>query len=174
MRICQNLSPRLCLLALGTALAGGCQAADQGAMAGSSLADVRSRGVLRVATLNAPTTWYLGTHGPEGLEYELARDFARKLGVKLDMNAVSDVSALRRALQSGSVDLVAAQITPDETWKAAGLASSPYDEIAQQWVYRRGRPKPRSLTEVAAARIVVGQDSPEARSNGSKSRAALK
>jgi membrane-bound lytic murein transglycosylase MltF len=30
---------------------------------------------LRVATLNAPTTWYLGTHGPEGLEYELGAGF---------------------------------------------------------------------------------------------------
>ena len=164
MRISQNLSPRLCLMALafGSALVAGCQAAEQETAAVNALADVRSRGVLRVATLNAPTTWYLGTHGPEGLEYELARDFARKLGVKLDMNAVADVGALRRALQSGTVDLVAAQITPDESWQSAGLASEPYDEIAQQWVYRRGRPKPRSLTEIAAARIVVGQDSPEA------------
>ena len=164
MRISFLPTSRHWLLALtvGGTLMAGCQAAERGPGTVDTLEDVRSRGVLRVATLNAPTTWYLGTHGPEGLEYELARDFARSLGVKLDMNAVSDPDALRRALQSGSVDLVAAQITPDASWQAAGLASEPYDQIVQQWVYRKGRPKPRSLTEIAAARIVVGQDSPEA------------
>jgi membrane-bound lytic murein transglycosylase F len=40
-------------------------------------------GELRVVTSNSPTTFYFDTDEPHGIEYELARGFAARLGVNL-------------------------------------------------------------------------------------------
>jgi len=42
-----------------------------------ALKEIRMRGELRVVTINSPTTYYLGTHGAEGLEFGLAQAKAR-------------------------------------------------------------------------------------------------
>src|SRR5262249_9818890 len=39
----------------------------------SGLAQLRARGELRVGTVNEPTVYYLGAHGPQGFDYRLAR-----------------------------------------------------------------------------------------------------
>src|SRR5579863_7176326 len=64
----------------------------------SSVDQIRARGALRVVTLNAPTTYYEGAHGPEGFEYRLAAAFARDLGVTLVVESVRDEEAMRSAL----------------------------------------------------------------------------
>lgn len=125
-------------------------------------ADIRERGVLRVVTLNQPTTWYLGTHGPEGLEYELASQFAAVHKLRLEMWPAVDVVALRDTLKAGLADIAAAQLTAGNAGDSDGLACAPWDEVVQQWVYRRGEPRPRTLKDVAAARVIVAEDSPEA------------
>jgi membrane-bound lytic murein transglycosylase F len=125
-------------------------------------ADIRERGVLRVVTLNQPTTWYLGTHGPEGLEYELASAFAASRNLRLEMWPAADTAALRAALKSGRADIAAAQLTASATAGDAAIACTPYDEVVQHWVYRRGEQRPRTLADVAAARVIVAEDGPEA------------
>ncbi len=123
---------------------------------------IEARGVLRVATLNSPTTYYLGTHGPEGLEYQLASGFARSLGVRLRVEVFPNRSALREALADGRFDLVAAHLSWDPTWQDVGLPAAPYDTVPQHWIHRRGQSRPATLAEVAARRIVVMEDSVEA------------
>ncbi len=145
--------------ALALALALSCAGSPS---AGKIPADIRSRGVLRVVTLNAPTTWYLGTHGPEGLEHELASEFARVHGLKLEMWPAADLPALRDTLRAGLADIAAAQLTSTARWAGIGLVAAPYHEVPQQWIYRRGAPRPRSLRDIAESRIVVDADSPEA------------
>jgi membrane-bound lytic murein transglycosylase F len=125
-------------------------------------ADIRERGVLRVVTLNQPTTWYLGTHGPEGLEYELASAFAASLKLRLEMWPAADAAALRDTLKAGLADIAAAQLTPESGADGASLACTPWDEVPQHWVYRRGDPRPRTLADIVAARVIVAEDSPEA------------
>lgn len=159
----ERVAPLWRSLALVLALLPTLAAADSAAPERFEIpADIRSRGVLRVVTLNSPTTWYLGTHGPEGLEYELASEFARLHGLKLEMWPAVDLPALRDTLRAGLADLAAAQLTSTASWDGVGLVAAPYHEVVQHWVYRRGAPRPRSLAQIAAARIVVDADSPEA------------
>ncbi len=149
------------LLALLVATVPAC-AREAPTVAPPTPASIVARGALRVAMLNAPTVYYLGTHGPEGLEFQLARDFARNLGVDLEVVQLPSRAALRSALADGRADLAAAQLTFGPEWQTHGLAAAPYDEVAQHWVYRRGRPKPDGLAALAKARIVVMEDSAEA------------
>src|SRR3546814_7283801 len=50
----------------------------------SIMSEVRALGVLRVATVNSPTSYYIGQNGEAtGFAYDLAKAFADRLGVKL-------------------------------------------------------------------------------------------
>jgi membrane-bound lytic murein transglycosylase MltF len=75
----------------------------------AGLARVRARGELRVATVNEPTSYYLGAHGPQGFEYRLAHALSPTVWA-------CSWSSFRRAiapacanmLADGRVDIVAA------------------------------------------------------------------
>jgi membrane-bound lytic murein transglycosylase F len=127
----------------------------------SSLEQIRARGELRVVTLNAPTSYYLGAHGPQGFEYRLAAAFARDLGVTLVMKSVPNAAAMRAALSRGRVDLAAAQISPDEDWRDIGLTTTPYEEIPELVVQPRGRAQVHSIAGLTNKRLVVLKDSPQ-------------
>jgi membrane-bound lytic murein transglycosylase F len=121
----------------------------------SALDRIRERGEIKVVTLNIPTCYYLGAQGTEGLEFEVAREFARQLGVSLVIYPVASDDAMREALTTGRADIAAAQITPDDKWREAGDASAPYGRIPQLVVYRRDTQRPRSTLQLESARLAV-------------------
>ena len=127
----------------------------------TGLAQVRARGELRVGTVNEPTAYYLGAHGPQGYEYRLARAFADSLNLPLVIVATRDRGNLRELLAEGSVDIAAAQLTADDSWKRAGLATAPYREVEQLVVQRRGHPATRNIAGLNGARVVVREGSPQ-------------
>src|SRR5215831_15991677 len=94
-------------------LAGGCQQQP----GPRTLEEIRARGELRVVTINSPTSYYLGTNGAEGLEFDLARAFAQRLGVTLVISPVANVGALQTELAANRADIAAAQLTADESWR---------------------------------------------------------
>src|ERR1700704_3260195 len=99
---------RVMMMALALAIAvPGCESGTTG------LAPLRTRGELRVATLNQPTAYYLGAHGPQGFEYRLARAFADSLGLQLIIEPARDRVNLRELLEAGRADIAAAQLTAD-------------------------------------------------------------
>ncbi|MEY4761927.1 MAG: hypothetical protein RLZZ200_1783 [Pseudomonadota bacterium] len=146
----------LAVLAAGALLAG----CSNGPPA---LETIQARHQLNVATLNSPTTYYQGAHGPQGAEYQLALAFAASLGVKLNMYVVPDMPALRAELKSGRADIVAAGITPDTSWARDGRQCSPYQEIPQLVVGKRGKARIRNVASLVGKHIVVSKDSPQVR-----------
>jgi membrane-bound lytic murein transglycosylase F len=128
----------------------------------SSLQQIRARGELRMVTINSPTCYYLGAHGPQGFEYRLAAAFARSLGVQLVVQAVPDAAAMRSALADGNADLAAAQISADDSWLAVGLSTNTYERVAQLVVQGRGKPQIRTIAGLRDdSRLVVLADSPQ-------------
>jgi membrane-bound lytic murein transglycosylase F len=123
------------------------------------LEQIQQRGELRVATLNSPTAYYLGTHGPEGLEYALASRFAAGLGVRLRVVTAGDREGLRAALADGRADLAAAQLTFHRRWERVGTPAEPYAEGRMLWAYRRGQPRPGSTPDLQGRRIAVPEGS---------------
>jgi membrane-bound lytic murein transglycosylase F len=127
----------------------------------SVLEQILARGKLNVATLNSPTTYYQGAHGPQGAEYQLATAFAADLGVELHLYTVPDAAALRAELKSGRADVIAAGITPDYDWQQSGTATTDYQQIPQLVVAQRGQPRVRNIAALAEKRIVISKDSPQ-------------
>ena len=138
-------------------LMAGCTPEPQG------LEAIRARGELRVVTVNSPTSYYLGTYGAEGLEFELARAFAEELGVGLAMYPVADARAMQAELAAGRADIAAAQITATSAWERVGEPADPYDHNAQLVVYRRGSPRPRGTLQIESAQLAVRAGSPQER-----------
>ena len=146
-------------LSVSALLACAALAACDGAPNG--LARVYSRGELRVATVNEPTSYYLGAHGPQGFEYRLAHAFADSLGVQLVIIPVRERGSLRDMLAEGRVDIVAAELTADDSWKRAGLATASYRDIQQLVVQRRGLAPIHNIAGLGGTRVVAREGSPQ-------------
>jgi membrane-bound lytic murein transglycosylase F len=129
----------------------------------SALEQIRSRGELRVVTLNLPTCYYLGAQGPEGLDYDLAELFASELGVRLKIYAVPSEAAIRAELADGRADIAAAQLTWNRSWQRVGLPAAPYAEIPQLVVYRQDQVRPRDTLQLENAMVAVRAGSPQER-----------
>jgi membrane-bound lytic murein transglycosylase F len=129
----------------------------------SALEQVRTRGELRVVTLNLPTCYYLGAQGSEGLEYQLASRFAIQLGVRLAMYPVANESAMQDELAAGRADIAAASLSDSPDWQRVGDAAVPYANIPQLVVYQRSGVRPRDTLQLESARLAVRAGSPQER-----------
>lgn len=148
----------LAALGLASAFLGGCRQREA-----RSLDEIRARGELRVVTVNSPTTYYLGTHGAEGLEFGLAREFASRLGVTLVITPVANIAAMQEELANQRADIAAAQLTADEKWRRVGDPARPYEQLEQIVVYRRGETRPRGTLQIESAKLAVRSGSPQER-----------
>lgn len=91
------------------------------------LPGIRERGVLRVLTRNSATTYFIWRGRLVGFEFDLARRFARELGLRIEIVVAPDRAALLSWLRQGRGDLVAAGLTITERRVERGIAfSRPY------------------------------------------------
>lgn len=114
----------------------------------TDLEQIQERGVLRVGTLNNQLSYFIGQNGPTGLEYELAKQFADELGVKLEIKPAYHLSGLLPALDNNEVDIVAAGLshTPERLKKYN--PSPAYYYVSQQVIYKKGTWRPRNLQQL--------------------------
>lgn len=109
---------------------------------------VQLTGLLRVAMVNDPTSYYLGPAGYTGFDYDLVQLFAESLGVELHIvPAATPQEALDR-VEDGSVHLAAASmlVTPQRVSRAC--FTRPLRHVVPQLVGRVGMRSPRSLAEL--------------------------
>ncbi len=114
----------------------------------SELEQIRERGVLRVGTLNNQLSYYIGPDGQAGLDYELAREFADELGVKLEMKPAYRISSLYPALRNGEIDIIAAGLTQSPERLKNFRPGPAYYYVSQQLVYKKGQWRPRNLKQL--------------------------
>ena len=98
---------------------------------------VQERQVLRVGTLMNPTSYYFDHDREQGFEYDLAKRFADRLGVELEMVPRFDINDLFTMLRRGEVDIVAAGIDRTSTRAQLFRFSPPYDVISQKVVFKQ-------------------------------------
>lgn len=124
----------------------------------SQLEQVLQRGVLRVSTINSPTTYYEGPTGPTGFAYDLIHAFADELGVEVELTVDPTPAAALDELAEHNVDISAAGImaTPDR--RGQFQFGPPVLTVRNQLVYQRGSREPKSLADVDGT-LVVGAGS---------------
>ncbi len=128
----------------------------------TKLQRIVDEGHLVVTTRHSPTTYYEGTEGPGGFEYDLARLFADHLGVELRVLAPASPSAILPMVADGRADLAAAGLAVTRERRKLVRFGPAYDRISQQLVYRKGTPPPSSLTDLDGDVIDVASGSSHA------------
>ena len=107
----------------------------------SMIEQVQALGMLRVATINSPTTYYEGPAGPTGFEYELAQGLAQELGVELQLLIVATPGEALQAVQTGRAHIAAAGLSITPLRSMAVQFSRPILSVTPQLVYRMGGSK---------------------------------
>lgn len=120
------------------------------------LDEVLSMGVLKVAMVNSPTSYYIGPSGdPMGFEYDLVAGLAAHLGVELQVVLATNAPDAAHKAQTGVVHLAAAGIgiTP---MRARQLRfTRALQSVEPLLVYRKGEPKPKNMGELSGTLRVV-------------------
>lgn len=92
------------------------------------LNEIRDKRVLRLLTRNSAATYFLWRGKLMGFEYELAREFAKSQGLRLDVVVPQRGESLLGMLVEGRGDLVGAGLTPSELQERMGVYfSRPYN-----------------------------------------------
>ncbi len=130
----------------------------------SLLEQIKNDGRLIVATRNSPTTYYEDADGAAGLEYEMAKMFADRLGVKLVLLVPKSFDDLLNKVRNNSVHLAAAGLTITKDRKKEFLFGPAYQEITEQLVYNLSNRKPKNLSQLEAGTLeIVANSSHEER-----------
>ena len=150
---------RAALIGILCAVLGACpnetRQPHSGALPRDSLDEVLARGKLRVVSRVNPATFVVDKHGPSGIEYELAREFARSLGVRLEMLPAANIAEVYAALDSGAADMAASGLSQRDGVASSYWYSTPYMEVRQQIVHRSGTPRPTTLADLVGKRVMA-------------------
>lgn len=112
------------------------------------LIQIKNEGELRIVTRNAPTTYYEGTMGNAGLEYDLVKRFADELGVELKIVQVDNFSDILPMVIEQKVHLAAAGLLVTEERKALVQFGPTYQIVKQQLIYLKGHSAPTGFEEL--------------------------
>jgi membrane-bound lytic murein transglycosylase F len=116
---------------------------------------IRERRVLRVLTRNNATSYFVWRGHIMGFEYDLATEFARRLGVQVEFVVAPTRSALFTWLLEGRGDLVAAGITKREAPSGAFAGSRSYNRVVETVVTRAADSLVRSVGDLAGRTVAI-------------------
>jgi len=121
----------------------------------SIIQSIKSSGKLKVLTRNAPTTYYEGSHGLAGIEYDLIKSFAKHLNVQPEFIIKDNTSDILRSLSNGESHIAAAGLTQTQS-RSKNFSFGPvYQEVQQQLVCRRGSVLPKSTEDLIDTELWV-------------------
>ena len=137
-----------------------------------TLEQIRALGLIKVVTRNSPLAYYEGAAGPEGPEYELARAFAERLGVRLELRFARSTTAALAAVERNRAHVAAAGIVQSGAHPPRVRFGPVVQRIDQFVIYRVQDRLPRKAGDLAGGRIVVQRNSAHAAALGALARQA--
>jgi len=116
---------------------------------------IRQAGSLRLITRNSPTTCRVDRGGLDGFEYELVREFARRLGVRLDLVVPPPGRDAFEWLELGYGDVVAlhAPVAPSD--RSRFLVTPAYRNVDLVAVVQDGIDPPAAMWDLAGRRVAA-------------------
>ncbi len=119
------------------------------------LDSIKRSGELVVITRYGPTSYYEGPDGPTGPEYDLARAFADRLGVKLRIVVAERFGDILPAVAGREADIAAAGLTVTELREQQVRFTPAYQEIREQVIYRAGTKPPVDARDLVSRQLQV-------------------
>lgn len=126
------------------------------------LEKIKSKKQLDVVILNSPTVYYMGSYRERGFEYELISDYAKELGVDLNLTVVYTVSEALQKTREGIGDITVASISEIPSRVKEFKFGPQYYTTQEQLICNNGMYKkgtiPKNLQDLVGLNIVVGKD----------------
>lgn len=133
-----------------------------GSIQPTALEIVKMEGQLTIVTRNGPLTVYEDRTGVAGYEYELAQAFADYLGVKLNLIVADNFNDIFSTLEQGRAAFAAAGLSLTPERQRMMRFSTPYKEVTELVLYKRGNAKPESPADLVGSRIMAPSHSSHA------------
>ena len=116
---------------------------------------------LRVATLYGPTSYFIYRDQPMGYDYELVDSLARSKGMVLDLKVATSLTQAIAMLDSGTVQLIAAEVPVTGHYKELVRACGPENVTTQVLVQPKvqGQPLVKDVTDLIGKEVYVESDS---------------
>ncbi len=125
----------------------------------TALERVLASGKLSVISTNGATTYYEGSDGLTGFEYNLLKGFADSLGVALEIQEQPDIGQMLNTVENHNADLASAGLTAIESQDHQLVFAKPYMQITQQLIYNRHNPLPTSIKDLEGKEVLILADS---------------
>ncbi len=125
----------------------------------SQLSKIHSTGKIRIGTLAGEGTYFIGTEGDKGFEYELAAAFAEFLNVELEIVPFFSIKDMLRKLDKGQIDILASGLTLNPERLKQYRFAPEYRSISQKLVYKQGKKRPRNFAQLNGELMVLAKSS---------------
>lgn len=109
---------------------------------------IQQRQIVRVGMINHPISYFVAADGISGIEYELAKEFADFIGVKLDIKSFENSAQLFQALDNNQIDIAAAGLPFQMELASNYQIGASYYSTSWQLVYQKGTQRPYSLDDL--------------------------
>jgi membrane-bound lytic murein transglycosylase F len=120
--------------------------------------DIVRSGEIRFVMRNGGHSYYIYRDQPMGFEYDLAKAFAKELGVRLKVVVAEERHQMIRALLAGSADCMAAGLPIDSLRKKGVMFSEGYMETQPHIISHRQNLKIRRAQDLAGETLHLGGD----------------
>lgn len=128
----------------------------------SLLSKIKKDKVLNVILLNAPSTYYIGTEGKQGFEYDLLKSYANHLGVDLNITAAHTTSEAIVLSRNPAMHILSAALAKTQGREKIFNFGPSYFEVQEQVICSRSMSGtdrfPRDVEDLAGLSITVGTD----------------
>jgi membrane-bound lytic murein transglycosylase F len=128
----------------------------------SLLDKIKKTKKLNVVLLNAPTTYYIGKDTPKGFEYDLLNDYAKHLGVELNITTADTVKEAIELSFNPNIYITSASLAKTKEREKRFNFGPSYFEVQEQVICNRNIIRsgrfPRDVEDLSEFRIAVGED----------------
>lgn len=127
-----------------------------------TLAKIRESGVLNVVLLNSASTYYIGSDGAKGFEYDLLFAYSKHLGVKLNITTVNTTKEALEFSKDPKIHIISAALSKTkEREKNYNFGPSYFDAQEQVVCHKKMLVEskfPSTVEDLAKLKITVGVD----------------
>ena len=119
------------------------------------LEKAQQRGSLTLLTRNGASSYFIGPDGGTGPEHDLAAAFADYLDIRLKVEVADEFADLGTLLYASKGELIAANLTRTPEREQQYSFGPDYAEAETVVVYKRGKARPRKLSDLIGQRLSV-------------------
>ena len=126
----------------------------------SLLAKIKKEKILNVVLLNSPSTYYIGTEGKQGFEYDLLKAYADYIGVELNITTAHTIKEAIELSKNKNIHITSASLAKTPQRREVFHFGPSYFEVQEQVICHRGMLHtskfPRDVEDLEGLKIIVG------------------